>query len=563
MRIDSYTELETEVLVVGGGGAALRAAIAANQAGADVLLITKGARAKSGATYYSVAETAGFSVPTGHYDPTDSPQVFYEDIMAAAAGTAVPALVETLSEEAGGEKEFLESAGLQFARDDSGAYICNFGCFSSKRRNLTILQHLKPVLQVLEKLFAGQGIRCMEGACVTGLIVHEGECGGAFALDRNDRAYLIRAKSVILATGGAGALFRRNMYPPDITGDGYAAARRAGAVLANMEFVQSGVALAWPKINLFRLHFWEALPRLTNEKGERFLSKYIDPAANCSRDEVVFEKRRHFPFSARDISRYVEIGIQREIREGCPNARGNVYVDFGDVDFHKLFENPRSRLKQVWPIAYRQYRELGLRLCSDRLEIACFAHAMNGGVLTDCNGESSVRGLYAVGEVATGMHGADRLGGNMSVTCQVFGRRAGTAAARRAAGIGTYVPAERSRGENRDFLAQIPPCGGAALKRLHARIQQSADDNLLVLRCESGIKAFLRLLDDTESELLHKMQSAGDIAPGYRAVELRDLIETGRMIARSALQRRESRGSHYRSDYPAADPSFSRMIILS
>ncbi len=154
-----YRELKTGVLVIGGGGAALKSALAAMESGADVLVITKGAFGKSGATYYSVAESGGYCCPSGHYDPTDSEQIFYEDILNAAQGAAKPELAKILAEEAVAEKEFLERIGLCFARKPDGGYISNSGCFSSKRRNLTVLNHFKPILKVLGDRLREMGVK--------------------------------------------------------------------------------------------------------------------------------------------------------------------------------------------------------------------------------------------------------------------------------------------------------------------------------------------------------------------------------------------------------------------
>ncbi|MGE4485166.1 MAG: FAD-binding protein [Oscillospiraceae bacterium] len=552
-----FTKLSADVLVVGGGGAALRAALAAAEAGAAVLLVSKGTAGKSGATYFSVAELGAFNVPDGAIDPTDSPETFYGDIMDAALGAADPKLAAVVADEAEMAKDYLEDCGMEFARNEDGSYMGYKACFSSKARSHVVKNHFKPIVAALLKKVEENGIRRLEGVTVTDFIVKDGECAGAFAI-RGDEKFEIRAGAVVLAAGGASTLFRRNMYPADITGDGYAAAHRAGAVIANMEFIQAGIGLAYPEVNLFGNQLWEAMPRITNGKGERFISRYT--VGDFSERAVLEAKGGHFPFSTRDISRFVEIAVQREITEGSPTPRGNVYLDFSETDFDALFKKPGSKLRAMWPLTYERFKELGADLYVDKIEIACFAHAINGGILIDENGESSISGLFAAGEVAAGPHGADRLGGNMSVTCQVFGRRAGAAAAKKAKGH--LVPDELAAQEKSemDFLAGFGRFDADAAEALLDELQRGADSALLIVRRKEKLDAFAGKLTELESRLC-SADGTGEAMPLRRMVELRNLVETGRMITAAALTRTESRGSHYRSDYIDTDPRLSKMLF--
>jgi L-aspartate oxidase len=564
MNIEEFEVLQTDVLVVGGGGAALRAALEADACGANVLLLSKGSAAKSGATYYSVAETGGFSCPNGYHDPSDSPEVFYHDIITAAQSMAVPRLAEVLAIEAIREKNYLESLGLEFARDKNNSYMCSFACFASKRRNLAILNHFKPILKVLANQFEKRQIKSISGITVTNLIVENGVCGGAFAIGKNKEKIMVLAKSVILAAGGGSRLFKKNMYPTDITGDGCAMAYRSGASIANMEFVQAGIGLAYPKLNLFKQHLWEALPSLTNAKGEKFLDKYIESSSHCNYSDIMKGKCRHFPFSSRDDSRYVEIAVQREINEGMPTSQGNVYVDFLNSNLEALIADKDSRISHIWPFAYNKYKELGINLFNDKLEIACFAHSMNGGVLTDEDSQSiNIEGLFAAGEVATGQHGADRLGGNMAVACQVFGRRAGVAAAKHVMRKKNFISIKKAKKRENLFLSQLRLKSDVAIDLLFEKIHDGADKNLLVVRNESGIKNFLNSLSEIENEIKLGTSRQQSNVPLVKLYELNNLIEIGKLISRAALERKESRGSHYRTDFPKLDENLSKMHIFN
>ncbi|MCI9122064.1 MAG: FAD-binding protein [Oscillibacter sp.] len=549
--------LKTDVLVVGSGGAALRAALAAQEQGADVLIASKGAIGRSGATYFSVAEVGAFNVPDGAIDPTDHPDEFYSDIMDAAQGMADCRLARIVADEAIPAKDYLEKLGLRYARSEDGGYMGYRACFSKKTRSHVVENHFKPLVKVLREEVARRGIQTLEGVTVTNLILRDGECAGAFG-QKDGQTLAVACGSVILACGGASTLFAHNLYPADITGDGYAIARRAGAVISNMEFVQAGIGLAWPSVNLFGNQLWEAVPRITNGKGEAFIYKYVQ--GGCTEREAVAAKSGHFPFSVRDVSRYVEIAVQEEIKHGTPAERGGVYLDFLDVDFEELFSRENSQLRPMWPLTYQRFKELGVDLYREKIEIACFAHAINGGIRTDEHGESSIPGLYAAGEAASGPHGADRLGGNMSVTCQVFGRRAGEAAAKRAKNRGlTDITPEEIRREEA-YLASFGRLSKEGTAEILRRLQKASDAALLIVRDGASLKNYLRELSELEARL--HTGHAAEPAAVETVLELQNLLDTGRMIAESAFARRESRGSHYRRDFPELDPDFGHMITI-
>ncbi len=550
--------LTTDVLVIGGGGAALRAALAADEAGAGVLIATKGHAGKSGATYCSVAEIGAFNVPDAAIDPEDSPEIFYQDIMDAAQGMADPELARLVADEAVDAKAYLERCGLAFARNHDGSYLGYRACFSSRARSHVVENHFKPLVAALMRRIRKRKLTLLEDVTITGLLVADNLCRGALGL-KDGKLVILRAKSVVLAAGGASTLFRRNLYPGDITGDGYAMAWRAGARMANMEFIQAGIGLAWPEANLFGNQLWEAMPRLTNAKGERFLARHIP--GGCSEEAAIRAKGGHFPFSVRDISRFVEIGVQQELAEGSPTERGNVYLDFLEVDFEAVFAREGGRLRDVWPLTCRRFKELGVDVYRDKLEIACFAHAINGGIVIDAHGASSVEGLYAAGEVAAGPHGADRLGGNMSLACQIFGRRAGEAAAARAQSLSQPPPLGNLVEEHRAWLYGFGSLSAREADTLLAALQQAADKALLIVRDREKLERFLETLGDLEERLAGGC--AKDAVPLARRVALRNLIDVGRLIARAALLRQESRGSHYRSDYPGTDPACAAPLVFA
>lgn len=552
-----YREVTTDVLVVGSGGAALRAALEADSEGPEVLIAIKGEFRKSGATFHSVAEVGAFNVPDGASDPADNPEVFLADILRAGQEMADPRLSAILANEAGGALRYLEERGVPFERDEDD-YLVFQACFSSKPRSHVIPNHFKPIVHALGAEATRRNIKVIDRLMITNLIVRDGQCLGAYAIDQESQPVVLRAKATILTTGGASQLFEKNLYPSDITGDGYAMSHRAGAQLVNMEFMQAGISLVSPFVNLFGNYLWDASPNITNCDGRAFIQDYLP--AGLSVGEVMQQKQRHFPFSASDISRYIEISIQKTINAGQGTDLGAVYLDFVGRDFQHLLRDKTRSIAKMWPLTYKWYQKRGVDLYRDKVQIACSAHAINGGLRIDANAQSSINGLFAAGEVAAGPHGADRLGGNMSVTCQVFGRRAGRAAAERARQVGHPAVADVFE-EQRAFLDQFRRRGKYPLEALKINLQKAANRSLLILRDEQGLTRFIQECQEARAMLFDQagITTAQDLV---HALEINNLIDVGVMMASAALARKESRGSHYREDHPGRDKSYDRNIIL-
>jgi fumarate reductase (CoM/CoB) subunit A len=555
--MQDYDTITTDVLVIGSGGAALRAILAAHDEGAEVTVLVKNTFRKSGATFYSVAEVGAYNVPDGAADEEDNPDVFRQDILRAAQDMADPRLVDILVNEAESTLRYLENYGVHFERDND-RYLAFRACFSSKPRSHVLKDHFKPIMRALGEEATRRGIRAHDRMMVVGLLAEDGVCHGALALDDTGQPVVIRAKSVIMTTGGASQLFAKNLYPSDITGDGYAMAWRAGAELANMEFMQAGVSIIDPFINLFGNYLWDSHPNLTDRDGKPFMEDYLPTSLTVP--EVLQEKERHFPFSSSDISRYVEISIQSAINDGRGTDKGGVHMDFRGCDIERLLADKSRSFARMWPLTHSWYLERGTDLYKDVVQITCSAHAINGGLRIDENGETSLRGLFAAGETAAGPHGADRLGGNMAMTCQVFGARAGRAAAKRARSETAAEP-RHAIAELLDYIGSFRREGGEDGGRIREELQQTANGSLLILRSEGGLTSFQSDIASLQERLrVAKAESRDDLV---HLIETDNLIETGRMMAKAGLLRRESRGSHYREDVPQSDPSFAKSYVLS
>ena len=491
-------ELWFDVLVVGGGGAALRAALSAHECRAKTALLCKKRAGKSGATYYSVAEVGAFNVPDGAMDPEDNQEEFYRDMETAALGTARLPLCRILAEQAEGALRYLEaiSGGQVFGKLEDGRFQVYQACFSTKPRSHVVQNHFKPILKALGEEIRRTDITVLNDLQAVELLTADGEVGGVLALDEDEQFVVIHAKSVVLATGGASRLFQRNMYPADITGDGYAMAYRAGATLSNMEFIQAGIGVAHPFINLFGNYLWKANPHIRNAAGEDILMKY---GASPEMEKQALREKTHFPFSARDMSKLIEIAVQTEINEGGGTENGNVYLDFLDTDFEKLFQEDPS-FEAMWNYTYGWHLERGIDFYRQPIEISCFAHAINGGILIDEEAASDLPGLYAAGETAAGPHGADRLGGNMSVTCQVFGRIAGESAAKRAGDMTSYLKIDAASSKARERILSLVSGKKQNFDEFLEDLQTKSDKALLIVRRGEQLVSYLNDLEKLEQK---------------------------------------------------------------
>ena len=541
--MEQLDTVHTEVLVVGGGGAAARAAIEAADAGAKVAMVIKGRLGRSGATVFPVSLYGTFQAFDGD-DPQDSRQQHYDDILSAAQGMCDPKLARILTEEAPASLQLLESYGVPFQRIDENRHVTYVGCFATRSRSHRVIGHGEPIMAAMaEQISKRKGIALHEKMSVARLLVEDGKCIGALAVSPEGHRTAFLAKATLLATGGAGQLFKANLNPKDITGDGYVMAYRAGAELINMEFMQTGIAIMRP-LALLSPWTWGFAPKLVNDLGEEFLPNYLPKGLTPAE---VYAAKTHFPFSVRDDSKYLDISVLQEMRKGR-----RVFYDITDSPRLDAF-----RKTDLYPwLAGR-----GLDLTKERAEISVYAQAVNGGVRIDENGASTLAGLYAAGEVTGGAHGADRLGGGMLSNCQVFGARAGRAAASFAREQETPTLQAMSP-EDLALPAALPEGadggeGDELRQEMKRRVRALMFDSLLIERNGKNLAAALAQLE----ELGIASKANAGASNVWQELELENLIDAGRLMVTSALHRTESRGSHFRSDFPDRDDTKWRHAV--
>jgi len=524
--------VKTDVLIIGGGGAGSRAAYEAKvlDPGIDVTMVVAGSWGSGGSTVWVASETLGINAPLNCAEDGDSPEIFLNDILETGLGLANPTLASKIAFESSERISELIDLGVEVDRvGEKIRQIKLSGC--TRARSLSQGgQTGVAIVSALKGASLEKGVKALEGVRVLDLICEDGEVWGARGF-KQGRQISIMAKVVVLATGGSGAIFPHNVNHSSLRGDGYAMAYRAGAVLTNMEFIQIGPGVVFPKFHfIIHSHMWKFSPRLKNALGEEFLNDYLP--RGISRDEVLSLKSMSFPFSVRTNARYVDISISKEIISGRGTEHGGVYFDVNHV--------PESKLKDKAPITYQTFLEEGVNLCTETIEIAPLVQNFNGGIRIDENAASTVPGLFAVGEVSGGVHGADRPGGNNLTDSQVFGYRGGRAAA--------TLAVERPR-----KLRGFPHQGELIIQKETESpepVRALIDKALMVVRRKKNLVELLDMIHAVRQEI-PIVSAATD-----------NFLLTAEMIARSALLREESRGTHYREDFPESNPDLAKPSLI-
>ena len=553
--ITTTAHADFDVLVVGGGAAGLRAAYEAALAGAKTGLVLKGSIGKSGASAFGVAELAGFSVPDGAADPLDSPDILYDDIMRNAAGCADPRLVRILVSEAVAAANDLERFGVPFINDPkTGKTLVAMGDFASRPRNRKIFHHGKPITDSLGEKIKKIGVTVFDHTSVLGLLRSDKGVGGVFALGDRGQPLTLRAGATILATGGAGQMFNLSLQPTDITGDGYALGYRAGAPLVNMEYMQAGFGTVHPAMTMVMTWIWALQPRFTDATGRSVLEGLLPDGV--SEADAMKGKVRHYPFSSTDHSKWLEIGAMTALAQGRATEHGGLLLDLRHINESLLPKG--SDLAAMWPISKEWFRKKGLNLEESPLELGVFGHAINGGLVISTHCETTIPGLYAVGETAGGPYGADRLGGNMFLNTQVFGRRAGVHAAETAKTHGIK--------EKCALPGELEILGNASGKDDIAtavrRIRTATTNGVLIVRTEKSLQKAESELAALREEILDGRYGVNSTSQLLKLNETLNMLDVGRMMISAALLRKETRGSHYREDFPEENADLSKPIVV-
>ncbi|MDF9834227.1 fumarate reductase (CoM/CoB) subunit A [Ereboglobus sp. PH5-5] len=512
-------EIQTDVLVIGAGITGLRAGLAARCAGASVLIVAKGAAASPG--------VIGFNAPVG---PDDSVQSFFEDTFKGSIELANPALVRLLTENAAAAAGGMESLGMRLDRTSDGAWHLQKALGCSHPRLLHQENRTARVgMAVLKRALAKGGAITRGGVFVAELLrTREGVVSGALAVDLRERKILfIRAGAVILASGGGGGIYAGGTYPKSLTGDGYALAWRAGAELVDMEFVQfEPCHCIYPKRLGLSTTLFAHGGRLLNAQNKRFVLKQYPTGEGAAPKDA--------------LARLVAM----EIRAGRGTEHGGVWCDLTDI--------PKKFITEGHSAYYSLFLKHGIDLTKQRFEVGPAPHTFLGGVVINTRCESTVPGLFAAGEVAGGVHGANRVGGNAGTEIHVFGAIAGASAAAYAKSRGARTLRDAARRAEKLADSFSTESRSGHWNNFAKSIRELMTAKVGVVRDEAAL-----------CEALVELKKVGDEAAGVECekslgdfvgqIEIQNMAQVGACVAESALRRKESRGVHYRFDYPKRD----------
>ena len=538
-----YETREHDVLVVGAGGAGLRAAIEALARGASVGVVCKSLLGKA----HTVMAEGGIAAAMANVDPADDWRTHFRDTMRGGKFLNNWRMAQIHAQEAPDRVRELEQWGALFDRTADGDILQRaFGGHTFKRLCHVGDRTGLEMIRTLQDRGVQMGFHVYMECAVTKLLTDGNRVCGAVGYWREQGRFIVfRAKSVVLATGGIGKAWKITSNSWEYTGDGMALAYDAGAELVDMEFVQfHPTGMVWPP-GVQGLLVTEAVRGeggvLRNRLGERFMERY-DP-----------EK---LDLSTRDV---VARAIYTEVREGRGTEHGGAFLD--------ISQKPAEYVKRKLPSMYHQFLELAdVDITKGPMEVGPTCHYMMGGVRVDAEtAETSVPGLYAAGEVAAGLHGANRLGGNSLSDLLVFGRRAGLAAAegasRAASGAFDEGQIEEATAE---MLAFFERPDGESPYAVHRDLTDTMQSLVGIFRnredLESGLAKIGQFRDRWDRI---RVEGSRLFNPGWHlARDLKAMLTVSEAVARSALRREESRGAHSRTDFADSDPAWGKKNIV-
>jgi succinate dehydrogenase / fumarate reductase flavoprotein subunit len=571
-----YQKHDYDVLIIGAGGAGLRAAIEAASSGVTVGVVCKSLLGKA----HTVMAEGGIAASLGNVDERDNWRVHFSDTMRGGQYLNNWRMAELHAREAPACVRQLEAWGALFDRTKDGRILQrNFGGHRYPR-----LAHVGDrtgleMIRTLQDHGIHQGIDFyMECAVVT--LLKDGErIIGAFGYDREKgRFRLFQAKAVVLATGGIGRAFKINSNSWEYTGDGHSLAYHAGAELMDMEFVQfHPTGMVWPP-SVRGILVTEGVRGeggiLLNNKGRRFM---FDDIPENYRNQTADNEEEGWRYTQGDknarrppelLTRdHVARCIVREVREGRGSPHGGVFLDIAWIK--ERLPNAAEHIKKKLPSMYHQFKQLAdVDITAVPMEVGPTTHYMMGGVRVDGDTQmSTVPGLFAAGECAAGLHGANRLGGNSLSDLLVFGKRAGYYAAEFAKehGAGKIDEAEVSDAARQSVAPFERAAGsGEGPYQIQHELQEMMQDLVGIVRKEDEMLRALEAIAKLKQRAAHVGVTGNrEYNPGWHtALDLKNLLTVSEAITRAGIERRESRGAQFREDYPAKDEAFSKFNII-
>ncbi len=570
----AYETFKYDVLVIGSGGAGLRAAIEASASGVTVGVVCRSLLGKA----HTVMAEGGVAAALGNVDDRDGWKVHFTDTMRGGQYMNNWRMAELHAKEAPDRVHELEAWGAVFDRTEDGRILQrNFGGHKYPR-----LAHVGDrtgleLIRTLQDHGIHQGIDVYQEYTIISLLKHGDKVVGAFGYDREKGLFKVfQAKAVIIATGGMGRIYKISSNSWDCTGGGISIAYHAGAELIDMEFVQfHPTGMVWPP-SVRGLLITEGVRGeggvLRNKDGKRFMFDDVPDLykAQTSTDE---EEGWRYTQGDKNAKRPPELltrdhvarCIRREIKAGRGTPHGGVYLDIAWIK--EKIPNAAEHIKRKLPSMYHQFKELaGVDITKEPMEVGPTTHYIMGGVKVDADSQmTSVSGLFATGECAAGLHGANRLGGNSLSDLLVFGKRAGEYAAKFAKETGEVTIDENQINEIA-ASALAPFERGSAGENpfaLQDELQEMMQDLVGIVRNENDLAVSIEKLNELESRSAHVGCNGNrGYNPGWHtAMELNHMLTVAKAIAISAKERKESRGGHFREDFPEKSNEFSKVNV--
>lgn len=539
----SAAPITCDVLVVGAGLAGLRAAYDCAAAGLQVQLAVKGTLC-SGASFYPLTRALGSQMPKDEADK----EVYLQEVLETGAGVADPELVKILIDEILEESRRLPELGIQ-----QKEYMLTGrpACFAKTKRKMASWGEWDATRERSRKIFGEiENMTVREHCDLVRLVTAEGRIAGAILCDKEDNLYTVHTGAVILATGGYCGMYKHSLNTPDVCGVGHSAAMDAGAELINIEFMQFIPGLTAPRYQtLFNEYTLVHTTHVENDIGEDILRPYLP--ADVTQEECFADRSLHGPFTTDDKGRYFELAIMDDaIRR---HSEKGVTLHYSPAIFTE---------QNQYCVTYIPFlKSVGVDLHTQNISIAPFAHCANGGIRIDKDGATAVPGLYAAGESAGGVHGADRHGGLATANSIVFGARTAAAAAKYVQANGA-VPAYEDAAAV-DALQDWLNVGEGKLsaKEVHAAVSELLWYRGNVLREGKLLQEGLEQLDMLQKDY-NALRAAESTSIRFATQVFHDL-RTAKALLTAMLSREESRGSHFRSDFPGRVPEWEgKRLVL-
>jgi succinate dehydrogenase / fumarate reductase, flavoprotein subunit len=535
----NYETREHDVLIIGAGGAGLRASLEALAQGASVGVVCKSLLGKA----HTVMAEGGIAAAMANVDAADNWKTHFRDTMRGGKFINNWRMAQLHAQESPDRVRELEQWGALFDRTEKGDILQRaFGGHTFKRLCHVGDRTGLEMIRTLQDRGVQQGIDVYMECTVTRLLADGSRVTGAFAYWRETGRFIVfKAKSIVIATGGIGKAWRITSNSWEYTGDGMALAYEAGAELMDMEFVQfHPTGMVWPP-GVQGILVTEAVRGeggiLRNKAGERFMEKY-DP--------------KRMELSTRDV---VARSIYTEVKEGRGTEHGGAYLDIS----HK----PAEYVKKKLPSMYHQFKELAdVDITKGPMEVGPTCHYMMGGIRVDAEtAQSTIPGLFAAGEAAAGLHGSNRLGGNSLSDLLVFGRRAGLAAAEHAkrASLSSLDNAQIEQAE-KELLAPFSNTANESPYAVHRDLQEVMQNLVGIYRTEEDLKKALAELEKLRVRAAKaSVEGSRLFNPGWHlSYDLKAMLVVSEAVTHSALARNESRGAHSRIDHPNVDPIWEK-----